>query len=899
MDTEPEKKIEELEAQVQDLTSLVQQLLAEKLAQQASVVPENAAAPVSEADAAPADTVKPAPITAPKTARKDAQPKKAPVRSGKSPDMVQNMRRRVDQALRGNPTESFETRIGVVWLSRLAVVVAMTAIALAARTTIKADTIGPWEIAAWHKVLVGYALAGAFIGYGFFFRRSTDLFAQAILGCGLAGLYFTTYAALFIPQMRVFTALDAGLPLFLIGLPLLLLSLIFLVSIAHQRRSPTVAGIGLFLAYYTVALSCYREPNIGNLTHALLTCTALAIVTLVFHSAHRWLLFSWGALIATHVTYIYIFFFLNHVDNLGMPPKAYFWLSNGFLTVCYILFSLTCIIDARKQGEYRRTVAPMAGVNSFVFFTLTWFSIRANYPEYEWMFRAGFAALLLVFAIFAETTGPRRNYLFQIFIAKTVIMITLALQAYLSGEKMLVAMAIECLALGFSYRRSGIVVFKVLGMLLLCITFFASMVSVKMIGHLTFLNSAIPANWFSAVGVAFVFQIVAWFYEKFVRRLRPEYRTVSGQWFLADSPLDFHNASIAIAHAAAGALILLTITIFELSNDVRLPFILAFEAASLAVLGLILFTPQIEVASVLLLAAAHVCYYVFLWLPPVPGFDMQQNFVWYTGALVFFTFVGAYAWERYLKRYRQDESEFEHMLVASVPYLAATFMLFTLMARELAPLHVPSAMGAVGLSLLLVGSLLRFTAVKASGVLSMALASGNFYSQMYNADAPLAHEPEFLFYLCLFLSTFAGAERLFVILERFEVRPPRVEEGLRTVLVVLALVLGVLGLYEWSSPNDLVFYLLGLAVSAISIGALFRESRYRWGGLALFVLVLVRAFTRFGDLTSEVHQILTFGIPAVVLLVVSWAYSRGRFSKERESQLPEDGRPAVPRDEQP
>ena len=863
----PDKRIAELEAQVRDLKNLVHSLAAKP----------------------PAEDTTPAPTPMP--GQEESAPQAPAPTTVLPPDLVQNMRRRMDQALRGNPAESFETRIGVVWLSRLAVVVTMTAVALAARTTFTADAIGPWEIGPWQKVLIGYLVAGAFVGYGFFFRRSTDLFAQAILGCGLAGLYFTTYAALFIDQMRVFDAARMGIPVFVAGLPLMLACLILMVVVAHRRRSPTVAGIGIFLAYYTVALSCYREPNVGNLAHALLTCTTLAIVALAFHSAHRWLLFSWAALIATHLTYIYIFFFLNRTGNLEIPPLAYFWLSNGFLTVCYVLFSLTCIVDARKQGEYRRTVAPMAGVNSFVYFTLTWFSIRAAYPDQEWMFRTGFALTLLVFAVSAETTGPRRNYLFQIFIAKTVIMVTLALQAYLSGEKLLVAMAIECLALGFSFKRSGIVAFKVLGLLLMGITFVTCMASVKMVGDIHLLGYAFPANWFSAIGVAFVFQVVAWFYEKFVRRLRPERRTVSGQWFLADSGLDLHSASMAIIHAAAGALILLTITIFDLSNDVRLPYLLALEAAALAGLGLILFTPQIEVASVLLLAAAHVCYYVFLWFPPAPGFEDQEYYVPYTAALAAFTFVGAHAWERYLKRYRHEESDWEHHIVASVPYLAATFMLFTLMARELQPLHVPAALGAMGMALLLVGSLTRYTGIKASGVLSMGLAAAYFYRQLYNAAAPLAQESGFLMYLGLFLITFAGAERLFALLEQFEAQPSRFEDVFRSILVALAALLGAFGLHEWCEPGDLVFYLLGLAVIAISLGAAFRESRYRWGGLALLALALFRAFTRFGELTSELHQILTFGAPAIVLLVVSWAYSRGR-RKPRDDSPAGGGGPA-------
>ncbi|MBI2434304.1 MAG: DUF2339 domain-containing protein, partial [Candidatus Hydrogenedentes bacterium] len=412
------KRIEELEKQVEGLKHLVQDLLAERQA---------------ELPAPPSDP--PAGTRA------------------RDKNRVQEVRQRVEDALRSGGDPAIESHIGSVWFSRLGVVALMTFFVLGAHTTYYSEQFGPVL-----KIVAGYLTAAAFIGFGFAVRKRQDLFAQAILGCGLAILYFVTYASFFVPRITIVE--DQRW----LGLALLMVCLAFMAGVAHWRRSQTVAGISLFLAYYTVAMSCTQDPTLESLTHALVTCTALALVTFIFHFLHRWLLFTWAALIATHLTYL--FFFLREPPALDLPDQTYFWLSNGFLTVCYVLFSLTCIVDARKTGEYRKTVAPMAGVNSFVFLTLTWFAIRQHYQPQEWIFRLVIAGMLLAFALFAEMTGPRRNYLFQIFIAKTVIMLTLALQAYYSGEKLLVALAVECLGLGFSYRRSGLVIFKVLGLAL-------------------------------------------------------------------------------------------------------------------------------------------------------------------------------------------------------------------------------------------------------------------------------------------------------------------------------------------------------------------------------------------------------------------------------------------------
>lgn len=122
-------------------------------------------------------------------------------------------------------------------------------------------------------------------------------------------------------------------------------------------------------------------------------------------------------------------------------------------------------------------------------------------------------------------------------------------------------MAIECIGLGFSYKRSGIVMFKVMGLGSAMITFVGAIAMVKTSGDIVIFSYTVPTNWFSTVGVAVVFCLVACFYEKFVRPFTPESRTVSGQWFLADSALDVPSGSMAILHVTGAALILLTITI--------------------------------------------------------------------------------------------------------------------------------------------------------------------------------------------------------------------------------------------------------------------------------------------------------------------------------------------------
>ena len=788
--------------------------------------------------------------------------------------LVEDVRRTMDQVLLADEDEAIETHVGAVWVSRLAAIVIMMALALAARTTFANQ-----EIEEIGKVLIGYGIAVFFIGYGLFFERKRDLFAQAILGCGLAVLYFTTYAIFFIPEMQLWEA-----PFW--AVPVTAGCLGVLVFMAHVRSSETVAGVGLFLAYYTVYVSCTQSAALSGQLHAAATCSLLAVVALVYQASHRWMLFSLAVMTATYMIYGYYFF--QQPAVVPLSPDAYFWTANGFLTAFFLLFAFTTIADGRRRGRYRPMVAPMAAANGVIYYVFVWRAMQVHHAQYTWYFQVGLALVLLACAFLAETRGRRSNFLFQAYTLGCVIVTSLALKDALPVELFLIAMALECIVLTLFFQRSAVIGFKIIELFLMLTTSVAALTTVGMTAPVHVGEWVLPVNRFCAVGVALMFIVNAWLYEKFTRHRDPARRTRSGHWFMADSRLDWSGASMAMAHAGCGAFVLLTLTILEFSETPELPFILGGEALVVWLLGLMLLTPQVCVGAVLLLVAAHVCFHIFLWLPAA-GFEEQQNYIYYTVALAVLTYLGGHAWERYLIRYKKEGNDWEHHLIVAVPFLIGTYLLTNLLYRELNPLHVAAAQGGLGLGLLLVGGFNRYTGVKASGILAMMFAVSSFYTGLNDPEAPLDKEPLFLLYFGIFLGTCMGAERLFAFLKKRGSATTRIEDALRTVLVWMAMVLGLLGLYRWCSAENLVFYLLVYAVIALMLGVVFRESRYRWGALLLFGVVTYRSFTQYQHL-SPLYQVLVFGVPGAVLIVVSWAYSR-RITRLKKSATPDTAAP--------
>ncbi len=825
-DDEPHR-IDELEAQVRELSGLVEILLTK---------PENRAS-AEEASR----RVRP------------RRPRRAPL-LGSVRDSVRN-------ALGGVDGESLESRIGGIWLGRIVAVLFMTMFVLGALITLREDRID-----AWWKIGIGYAISAAAVGFGLYARRSASLIPQTVLGLGLAATYFTTYAAFFIETARIVDD-----PRLAIGV--LTAALVVVGAVAHVRRSETAAGIALFLIYYTVVLSLSSSLDDDNVTYALITTSLVALIALAFHLTHRWMFFSWAALIATQITYIY--FFVVKPPALDVSDEAYFWVSNSFLTLIFIVFSVACVTDAHRTGEYRKTVAPMSGVNSFVYLVLTWISIRTHYPELEWAFRFGQTGMFLVFMLYAHFAGRPRNYLFQIFAAKAFIVFTLALQSYLSHEWLVVAMAVESLALGFSYLRSRLVIFKIMAQLLLLVTLAACLYLIQVPARVMVQGYVVPAKWFSAVFASLVWSVVAWFYHYYVKALPPDRRNHAGQWFLADSRLDLNGWSMALMHALAGAVALIALTVFDLGDDPRMPFLLAGEGIGMAIIGLILGAPQVEVAAVLMLFASHACYHAFL-LMGVSGFETQPYFAAYALAVSVITLFGGVLWERYLNRI-QGGRQWEHDAMAAIPFVAAALMLFTLAEQRLPPGYSSVAMLAVALIMLVGSAITGLVGTRSGGVLTLALATWSYLSYLSVPERAGEDRTGFLVNLVAALLCYAASERACIQWERSRGRSGPQARLLRTAIVAAATATGIVGLWRWAPADTLTLFWLAHAIGAMLLGVVFWEGRYRWAALLIYIVFVVgRAMLHDLSRLELLPRFLSFAALTVPGILIWWGYSEYR-----------------------
>jgi len=819
---EPERRIAELEAQVRELSGMVQRLLEER----------------DGGGSRPHDH-----------------------------HLLHDLGVRVDRAIRGHRDPNVEAHIGAVWLSRTAIVLLLGILAVGARTLVLAEALEPWQ-----KLSVLCAVGAGLFAAGVYLWRHHDVFAEGFLGAGLGLLYLSGFSLLIPESLRLVEPTDAGS----MALPTCLAAAL---AVAWWLRSQTIAVVAVLTGFLT---ACWAAPEASD--YALFCCAVIAGVTFLMQFTRGWLFLSWIAVLGTHACMQIAIprpepldygslYLLDHVPDYSPTFAAVF-------ALCYAFLAGATLADCRQTRRYRRSAATLAGLNTLFFLRLAWPYAEDRLGPVSWAFWAVLAALWFGGAVLAERRGRERNHMFPLLLAKGVVATTLALAVYLPREWLLGAMGLEGLALAIVYKRSGVVFLKVLGLGLVLAATILGLTGVRESEITVVAGQSLPRSIVATLAMGFSFSLTAAFYERFTRWVRPEERKTSGQWFLADSMLNWRGASMAIAHAAAAAFVLIAATIFQYGDDPRMPYMLAGQGLGFAVLGLILLTPQLEVGCVFLLMAAHLCYHVFLWLP-IPGFEEQLHYLPLTLALALFTYLGAYLWERYVRLFHAIGPEWEHHLLVTAPYLAATIMLAVLLWRGLEPVYVPASLAGLAMALLAAGWLTGFPGIKGSGVLAVAVGSGALLYGLRGDTGSLSSDPRFPLQLTVYLIACLGSERLVALTQRLSGAPSTGEDHVRSLLIAVPVALGAYGIVMFSPHQYTVYYLIGHGFAALTFGLLFREVRYRWGAMLIFAFVIAWGTTQLAAL-SPAYQAAVFGLSAVILTVVLWILTR-LFGRERRT----------------
>jgi len=334
------------------------------------------------------------------------------------------------------PEKSLEMRLGTYWLVRIGIVMFLTGLVffgnLAYHTLI--SKLGPGG-----KVMLLYVASGLLLGAGAWWQRkavkeSLKNYAQVLFAGGLAAVYFTTYAAHHIEQLKVIeSAVTDGV--------LLLIWAGFMVWIADRKKSEVLALFAILLAYYTAIIS--HEIGLFTLYSNLL----LTIAAVFFLVRNRWATLSFASLAATYAAYSFWRFL--HNSEWGFPnPEEGLWTGIYFLVSYWIVFSAAVFLsrDEKFAGNNRSSFLTL---NNGAFFTLFLLTMWQVHSGGFWKFSLIFGCTLLVLSELARTVLPNEplannSYLIQGLSLGTIGLIS---NPHLAGLNLALILAAESVTL--------------------------------------------------------------------------------------------------------------------------------------------------------------------------------------------------------------------------------------------------------------------------------------------------------------------------------------------------------------------------------------------------------------------------------------------------------------------
>jgi uncharacterized membrane protein len=238
------------------------------------------------------------------------------------------------------PSDAWELVVGTSWLSKIGALVVIIGVALFARYAIARVTpIG--------RVASGYAATIGMLAFGVVLERRERYrnYAYALIAGGWAGVYFMTYAMHAVDATRV---IDDEL----VAASSLAAVAVGMIAHSLRYRSPTVTTLAYVVAYATLALT----PLSG---FSLLASIPLSVSVIVVAQRFDWSRVSMAGLASTYGLFAIrgVIFAGGVMDAQGIAP--YLTLAAYWLT-----FDAADILAIRRAEEAASAPAPLFALNA-------------------------------------------------------------------------------------------------------------------------------------------------------------------------------------------------------------------------------------------------------------------------------------------------------------------------------------------------------------------------------------------------------------------------------------------------------------------------------------------------------------------------------------------------------
>lgn len=292
-----------------------------------------------------------------------------------------------------NKPEALEFIFAKYWLNRIGVVLFVIGIGLFISYTFQ-------YFSAWMKIAIGYFFAAMFLLWGNRLEKNPKLIklAWGIIGGGWGLLYLTAYAMYYIPATKIITNSY-------VELAFLWAVSIGVVKFNLKYKSWVVTAMSYLLGFITMGLA--------GVDHFSIVFWALLLGSFAY-LAHA---LRWRELLLTGIVGSY----LMYIGNLRWQlfPSGYWHASPEscltglqFLTVAWVLFTLTLLYQKTAQGESGRYVVSGFLINTAMYATLGLTEVRGLSSHSlgdQFVFLLILASIHLAAALYFRITEQSRH----------------------------------------------------------------------------------------------------------------------------------------------------------------------------------------------------------------------------------------------------------------------------------------------------------------------------------------------------------------------------------------------------------------------------------------------------------------------------------------------------------
>ena len=399
----------------------------------------------------PAASVPPPPVELPKAPPPVPAPPRKTWLEKYVEEQIEGIRKKTEEL-------GWEMSVGTYWIPRVAVV--LIAIAVVLFLSLALERWGA-EWMPYVRVGLGYAVCVALLLLAWRFEKRYPPFSWVLYSGGFALSYLVTYATHYIPFARIF-----GAPIVTL---VLLAALVAAWAIAAQvRKSKVIACMVTFLGHVTILLATVTSQ----------VSPPFSVVGVVFLSAgsaffllrNRWYYVAAAGIVGSYVNH-----FIIMLNSPSTNRPIDFAVGMGVLGVYLLIFALA---ELFSHEDVRRKAVPVWFRSAYVTANTASFFVLGSLLVHGFDFASGhqdafrFVSAIVLFLIaLAYLLRRERDPLYNTYITKAVVALTLGLAARYGGSALMAWLAIETVVLLVSSRRSGLVVTRVLAFLTGCCAF--------------------------------------------------------------------------------------------------------------------------------------------------------------------------------------------------------------------------------------------------------------------------------------------------------------------------------------------------------------------------------------------------------------------------------------------